>query len=38
MKVKLPSETNVVRVTKPENIDISVTKNGEIYLGHRAGA
>jgi len=33
VKVKLPSETNVVRATKPENIDISVTKNGEIYWG-----
>ena len=31
VKVELPKETNVVRVTKPENIDISVTKNGEIY-------
>ncbi|MCZ8074878.1 MAG: biopolymer transporter ExbD [Burkholderiales bacterium PBB2] len=31
VKVELPKETNVVRVTKPENIDISVTKSGEIY-------
>lgn len=31
VKVKLPSETNIARVTKPENIDISVTKDGEIY-------
>jgi biopolymer transport protein ExbD len=31
VKVKLPSETNIARVTKPENIDISVTKDGDIY-------
>jgi biopolymer transport protein ExbD len=31
VKVTLPSETNVARVTKPENIDISVTRDGDIY-------
>jgi len=33
VKLNLPKETNVVRVTKPENIEISVTKEGEIYWG-----
>jgi len=27
----LPKETNVVRVTKPENIEIAVTKDGDVY-------
>lgn len=31
--VKLPSETNHVRVTKPENIPLSVDSNGAIYWG-----
>ena len=31
--VTLPKETNVVRVTKPENIEIAVTKDGDIYWG-----
>ena len=31
IKVQLPPETNVPRVTKPENIDISVTRDGDIY-------
>lgn len=31
--VTLPKETNVVRVTKPENVEIAVTKEGEIYWG-----
>jgi len=31
--VNLPKETNVVRVTKPENIEISVSKDGEVYWG-----
>ncbi|MFG6449478.1 ExbD/TolR family protein [Roseateles sp. BYS180W] len=31
--VTLPKETNVVRVTKPENVEISVTKEGDIYWG-----
>ncbi|MFY7866778.1 ExbD/TolR family protein [Roseateles sp.] len=29
--VSLPKETNVMRVTKPENIELSVTKDGEVY-------
>ena len=29
--VKLPSETNVARQTKPENIEISVSKEGDVY-------
>jgi len=33
IKVELPPETNVPRVTKPENIDISVTRDGDIYWG-----
>jgi biopolymer transport protein ExbD len=31
--VNLPKETNVVRVTKPENIEISVSKDGDVYWG-----
>ncbi|MCH7345752.1 biopolymer transporter ExbD [Pelomonas sp. CA6] len=31
--VTLPKETNAVRVTKPENIEIAVTKDGDIYWG-----
>ena len=31
--VTLPKETNVVRVTKQENIEIAVTKDGDIYWG-----
>jgi biopolymer transport protein ExbD len=27
----LPKETNIARVTKPENIEISVTKDGDVY-------
>jgi biopolymer transport protein ExbD len=27
----LPKETNVIRVTKPENIELAVSKDGEIY-------
>lgn len=33
VKLNLPKETNVVRVTKPENIEISVSKDGDIYWG-----
>nr|WP_295075623.1 biopolymer transporter ExbD [uncultured Roseateles sp.] len=33
VKLNLPKETNVVRVTKPENIEISVSKEGDIYWG-----
>jgi biopolymer transport protein ExbD len=29
--VKLPSETNIARQTKPENIEISVTKEGDVF-------
>jgi len=29
--LSLPKETNVIRVTKPENIELAVTKDGEIY-------
>ena len=29
--VKLPSETNVARQTKPENIEISVSRDGDVY-------
>lgn len=29
--LSLPKETNVIRVTKPENIELAVSKDGEIY-------
>ena len=29
--VNLPKETNIVRVTKPENIELSVSKDGDVY-------
>jgi biopolymer transport protein ExbD len=29
--VTLPKETNIVRQTKPENIEISVTKDGDVF-------
>lgn len=29
--VALPKETNIVRQTKPENIEISVTKDGDVF-------
>jgi biopolymer transport protein ExbD len=29
--VTLPHETNIARQTKPENIEISVTKDGDVY-------
>jgi biopolymer transport protein ExbD len=29
--LQLPKETNIARQTKPENIDISVNKDGEIF-------
>nr|WP_316638851.1 biopolymer transporter ExbD [uncultured Roseateles sp.] len=29
--LSLPKETNVVRVTKPENIEIAVNKDGDVY-------
>ena len=31
--VKLPSETNIPRQTKPENIEIAVTRDGDVYGG-----
>jgi len=31
--VKLPVETNVARQTKPENIEISVSRDGDVYWG-----
>jgi biopolymer transport protein ExbD len=31
--VKLPEETNIPRQTKPENIEIAVTKDGDVYWG-----
>lgn len=29
--LSLPKETNVIRVTKPENVELAVSKDGEIY-------
>ena len=29
--LSLPKETNIARVTKPENIEIAVTKDGDVY-------
>jgi len=29
--VKLPSETNIARQTRPENIEISVSKDGDVF-------
>jgi biopolymer transport protein ExbD len=29
--LSLPKETNVIRVTKPENIELAITKDGEVY-------
>ncbi len=31
--VTLPTENNIARQTKPENIEISVTKDGDVYWG-----
>jgi len=31
--LELPKETNVPRQTKPENIEIAVTKDGDVYWG-----
>jgi biopolymer transport protein ExbD len=31
--VKLPEETNVARQTRPENIEIAVTRDGDVYWG-----
>ena len=32
VNISLPLERNEIRVTKPENIEIAVTKDGEMYL------
>jgi len=29
--VSLPKETNIIRITKPENIELSVSKDGDVY-------
>jgi biopolymer transport protein ExbD len=31
--LKLPQETNVARQTRPENIEIAVTRDGDVYWG-----
>ena len=31
--LKLPEETNVARQTKPEDIEIAVTRDGDVYWG-----
>jgi biopolymer transport protein ExbD len=31
--LKLPEETNVPRQTRPENIEIAVTRDGDVYWG-----
>jgi len=31
--LNLPKETNIARQTKPENIEISVNKDGDVYWG-----
>ena len=31
--LKLPQETNVPRQTKPENIEIAVTRDGDVFWG-----
>jgi len=31
--VKLPEETNIPRQTRPENIEIAVTRDGDVYWG-----
>jgi len=31
--VNLPMETNVARQTRPENIELSVTRDGDVYWG-----
>jgi biopolymer transport protein ExbD len=31
--LQLPQEKNVARQTKPENIELSVTKDGDVYWG-----
>ena len=34
--VSLPKETNIARVTKPENIEISVNKDGDVFWNAQA--
>jgi biopolymer transport protein ExbD len=34
--VTLPKETNIVRQTKPENIEISVNKDGDVFWNAQA--
>jgi biopolymer transport protein ExbD len=34
--VTLPKETNIVRQTKPENIEISVNKDGDVFWNSQA--
>ena len=34
--VGLPKETNIARQTKPENIEISVTKDGDVFWNAQA--
>jgi len=34
--VSLPKETNIIRQTKPENIEISVTKDGDVFWNAQA--
>ena len=36
--VSLPKETNIARQTKPENIEISVTKDGDVFWNAQAVA
>jgi len=36
--VSLPKEINIVRQTKPENIEISVTKDGDVFWNAQAVA
>ena len=36
--VALPKETNIARQTKPENIDISVNKDGDVFWNAAARA
>ncbi|MCU0950483.1 MAG: biopolymer transporter ExbD [Burkholderiaceae bacterium] len=33
VNVQLPIESNVARQTKPENIELSVTRDGDVYWG-----
>ncbi len=36
--LSLPKETNIARQTKPENIEISVTKDGDVFWNAQAVA